>query len=87
MILAALDSTHTQTPHMRLWAELRDHGQVPHHGASLSPELRYRELRPQLPPSLATKVLCLQLGLFCPSVCLSVWRRPLSRTVQVIRTL
>jgi len=46
----------TRTPHGRLWSELYDCCQVPHHGASLSPEtLRYRELRPQLPPFLAAK--------------------------------
>ena len=75
-------SAHTRTPQVRLWAELRDHCQVPHHGASLSPKLRFQKncdlssLLPWLPKSFA-----IHLGLFSLSVCLSVWRRLVSSTV------
>ena len=43
----------TRIPHWRLWTGLHDRWQVPHHGAFLSPRLRYsKELRPQ-PASLS----------------------------------
>ena len=60
----------TRSPRGQPWTEPHDHCQVPHHGAFLLPELRYRELRPQLPPSLAEKVLCHSTG-FILSECVS----------------
>ena len=59
-------SVHTRTPHVRLWAELRDHCQVPHHGASLSPKLRYQKNcdLSSLPPWLQ-RSLCHTSGFIC----------------------
>ena len=66
----------TRTPHGRLWSELYDCCQVPHHRALLPPKLSGTENCDlnSLPSWLQKGPLFFSLGLFCLSVCLRVWR-------------
>ena len=60
----------TRLPHVLRWTKPHNFCRVPHHGASLPPKrsgTKNCDLN-SLPPSLAAKVLCLSLVLFCLSV-------------------